>query len=45
MLIGAPYDPKVADIWSSGIVLFTMTCGFLPFYDVDVVSLYKKISK
>lgn len=31
MLIGQKYTAKEADIWSSGIVLFTMVCGYLPF--------------
>lgn len=31
MIQGRWYKPKMADIWSSGIVLYAMVCGFLPF--------------
>jgi 5'-AMP-activated protein kinase catalytic alpha subunit len=33
------------DIWSSGIVLYTMICGYLPFEDEDNNLLYEKIRK
>ena len=33
----------VADIWSSGIILYTMLSGHLPFEDRNANSLYKKI--
>jgi 5'-AMP-activated protein kinase catalytic alpha subunit len=33
MILGKKYDPLIADIWSSGVVLFAMVCGFLPFED------------
>ena len=38
-----PYDPVKVDLWSLGIVLFTMVCGYLPFCELDTVKLYKKI--
>ena len=38
-----PYDPVKVDLWSLGIVLFTMVCGYLPFCDPDTSKLYKKI--
>jgi 5'-AMP-activated protein kinase, catalytic alpha subunit len=31
------------DIWSSGIILFAMVCGYLPFEDANTAELYKKI--
>ena len=31
------------DIWSSGIILYTMIYGYLPFEDDDTPELYKKI--
>ncbi|ELW69867.1 Maternal embryonic leucine zipper kinase [Tupaia chinensis] len=34
--------PK-ADVWSMGILLYVLMCGFLPFDDDNVMSLYKKI--
>lgn len=37
------YNPLAIDIWSSGIVLFAMVAGYLPFCDPDTSKLYKKI--
>ncbi|KAG0609814.1 hypothetical protein M758_7G016100 [Ceratodon purpureus] len=37
------YDGAVADIWSCGVILFVLMAGYLPFNDVDLKSLYKKI--
>ena len=33
------------DIWSSGIVLYSMVCGYLPFEDDDQTVLFHKIAK
>lgn len=37
------YDPLLADIWSMGVVLFLMVCGFLPFQHKNTHTLYKLI--
>lgn len=37
------YDPVMVDIWSSGITLFAMLCGYLPFDDESKTQLYEKI--
>jgi 5'-AMP-activated protein kinase catalytic alpha subunit len=31
------------DVWSCGIILFAMLCGYLPFEDENTNKLYKKI--
>lgn len=46
MLNGQPYEGLKIDIWSSGVILFAMLCGCMPFEDNDNTSLlYKKILK
>lgn len=37
------YEPMLVDIWSTGVVLFSMIAGYLPFCDPDISVLYKKI--
>lgn len=37
------YNGSKVDIWSSGIVLYAMLCGSLPFADPDTAKMYKKI--
>jgi 5'-AMP-activated protein kinase, catalytic alpha subunit len=39
------YRGEQVDIWSSGITLFAMLCGYLPFDDEDISVLYSKILK
>ena len=43
MLSGKTYDGFKIDIWASGIILFAMLCGFLPFDDKDNNILFQKI--
>lgn len=45
MIAGKKYDGIKIDAWSSGIILFALICGFLPFEDPDTSILYKKIRK
>jgi 5'-AMP-activated protein kinase catalytic alpha subunit len=43
MIAGKKYQGLNADLWSCGVVLFAMVCGYLPFEDPNTTSLYKKI--
>lgn len=43
MIAGKRYHGSTVDVWSCGIVLFAMVCGYLPFEDKNTLSLYKKI--
>lgn len=43
MIAGKKYLGLNADIWSCGVVLFAMICGYLPFEDANTTQLYKKI--
>lgn len=45
MLLGKAYNGLKADIWSCGVVLYAMVCGFLPFEDQNISELYEKIRK
>jgi 5'-AMP-activated protein kinase, catalytic alpha subunit len=40
MLARKSYGPLKADIWSCGIVLYTMLCGFLPFEHESTAEVY-----
>jgi 5'-AMP-activated protein kinase catalytic alpha subunit len=42
-IAGKKYAGLKSDIWSSGVVLYAMVCGFLPFEDPKTSNLYKKI--
>ena len=43
MILNHKYKGIDVDLWSSGIVLYAMVCGYLPFEDKDNEKLYRKI--
>jgi 5'-AMP-activated protein kinase, catalytic alpha subunit len=43
MISGDKYNGEMVDIWSCGVILYALLCGFLPFEDPDTALLYKKI--
>lgn len=43
MVGGNTYNGFYIDVWSTGIILFAMMCGYLPFEDPDNEVLFKKI--
>jgi len=43
IISGESYDPMKVDIWSSGITLYAMLCGSLPFDEESKSVLYDKI--
>ena len=45
MVGGNKYNGFYIDVWSTGIILFAMICGYLPFEDSDNEILFKKILK
>ena len=45
MIAGEKYNGLNVDLWSSGVILFALICGYLPFDDDDTPVLYKKIMK
>jgi len=45
MIKGERYFGLGADIWSSGVILYAMICGYLPFEDQNTKKLYAKILK
>lgn len=45
MIAGKKYRGVETDVWSSGIILFAMICGYLPFEDKITTKLYEKIMK
>jgi serine/threonine protein kinase len=43
MIAGKKYVGPLADVWSMGVILFALVCGYLPFEDPNTAVLYKKI--
>ena len=43
LVSGLQYLGAEADIWSMGVLLYALLCGFLPFDDENIANLYKKI--
>ena len=43
MVAGKKYNGFQIDIWSTGIILYAMLCGYLPFEDKNNDDLFKKI--
>lgn len=43
MIAGKKYHGTNVDIWSCGVILFALICGYLPFEDPNTSNLYKKI--
>ncbi|KAK5866070.1 hypothetical protein PBY51_020287 [Eleginops maclovinus] len=42
---GKAYIGSEADVWSMGVLLFALLCGYLPFDDDNCMVLYRKISR
>ena len=43
MIAGKSYDGLNVDIWSCGVIMYALLCGYLPFEDANTNKLYKKI--
>jgi 5'-AMP-activated protein kinase, catalytic alpha subunit len=43
MIAGKRYQGINVDLWSCGVILYALICGYLPFEDPNTSALYKKI--
>ena len=43
LICGRAYLGAEADLWSMGVLLYALLCGYLPFDDDNINLLYKKI--
>jgi 5'-AMP-activated protein kinase catalytic alpha subunit len=43
MIAGKRYHGPGVDLWSLGVILFALLCGYLPFEDPNTTKLYEKI--
>ncbi|XP_034451413.1 maternal embryonic leucine zipper kinase isoform X2 [Hippoglossus hippoglossus] len=45
LIQGRAYIGSEADVWSMGVLLFALLCGYLPFDDENCMVLYRKITR
>ncbi|NWQ91266.1 MELK kinase, partial [Burhinus bistriatus] len=45
LIQGKAYIGSEADIWSMGVLLYALLCGFLPFDDNSLMAIYRKITR
>uniref|UniRef100_A0A674DQL7 non-specific serine/threonine protein kinase n=1 Tax=Salmo trutta TaxID=8032 RepID=A0A674DQL7_SALTR len=45
LIQGKSYIGSEADVWSMGVLLFALLCGYLPFDDDNCMVLYRKITR
>ena len=45
LVSGRLYLGREVDVWSMGVLLYALLCGFLPFEDASLANLYRKIQR